>query len=70
MYAALLRLPGTMTHAQKAERVDTVLEALGLVKSKDTIIGEGNTATVIVRSGCTDDWCADRQLSTTALDNS
>jgi hypothetical protein len=44
-YAALLRLPGAMTHAQKAERVDTVLEALGLVKSKDTIIGECNTAT-------------------------
>lgn len=38
-YAALLRLPGSMTRKQKHERVDTVLEALGLVKSKDTIIG-------------------------------
>jgi hypothetical protein len=45
-YAALLRLPRAMTHAQKAERVDTVLEALGLVKSKDTIIGEWQDITV------------------------
>lgn len=39
-----------MSHKQKEERVDTVLEALGLVKSKDTIIGElhiaGTTRTV------------------------
>jgi hypothetical protein len=39
-YAALLRLPGAMTRKQKVERVDTVLEALGLTKSKDTIIGK------------------------------
>lgn len=29
-----------MTRKQKIERVDTVLEALSLGKSKDTIIGE------------------------------
>jgi ABC-type multidrug transport system ATPase subunit len=39
-YAALLRLPGSMTHKQKTDRVDRVMEALGLVKSKDTIIGK------------------------------
>lgn len=39
-YAALLRLPGSMSKKQKLDRVDTVLEALGLGKSKDTIIGE------------------------------
>jgi ABC-type multidrug transport system ATPase subunit len=38
-YAALLRLPGSMTRKQKVERVDTVLQALGLTKSRDTIIG-------------------------------
>lgn len=43
-YAALLRLPGSMTRKQKYERVDTVMEALGLVKSQNTIIGEHNTA--------------------------
>lgn len=38
-YAALLRLPRAMSRDEKLERVDTVLEALGLAKSKDTIIG-------------------------------
>lgn len=45
-YAALLRLPGSMTRKQKYERVDTVMEALGLVKSQNTIIGEHNMAKV------------------------
>jgi len=49
-YAALLRLPGSMSHKQKVERVDTVLEALGLVKSKDTIIGE-LPAAALTRAG-------------------
>eukprot|EP00878_Enallax_costatus_P009038 GHUV01009450.1.p1 GENE.GHUV01009450.1~~GHUV01009450.1.p1 ORF type:complete len:320 (+),score=81.64 GHUV01009450.1:240-1199(+) len=39
-YAALLRLPGSMKHEEKLQRVDTVVDALGLRKSVDTIIGE------------------------------
>eukprot|EP00803_Ostreobium_quekettii_P011326 evm.model.scf_570.3 EVM.evm.TU.scf_570.3 scf_570:75122-78373(+) len=37
-YAAMLRLPKTMTRAQKKQRVDTVIEALGLGKCRDTLI--------------------------------
>ena len=38
-YAAQLRLPRHMTLAQKKERVNTVITALGLDPCKDTIIG-------------------------------
>ena len=39
-YAAMLRLPRAMTKQQKVDRVETVIKALGLVKCKDTIVGE------------------------------
>lgn len=39
-YAALLRLPRSTTRAEKLARVDKVMDALGLSKSKETIIGE------------------------------
>lgn len=39
-YAALLRLPGGMKKEDKLQRVETVVDALGLRKSVDTIIGE------------------------------
>ena len=38
-YAAQLRLPRHMSKAQKRERVDTVITALGLDSCKDTIVG-------------------------------
>ncbi len=38
-YAALLRLPKSWTREQKLERVEMVLRGLGLVKARDTIIG-------------------------------
>ncbi|KAF6261731.1 hypothetical protein COO60DRAFT_1699664 [Scenedesmus sp. NREL 46B-D3] len=38
-YAALLRLPSSMSRGDKMGRVDQVIDALGLRKSKDTIIG-------------------------------
>lgn len=38
-YAAMLRLPRTMSSAQKKERVTEVIAALGLTKCRDTIIG-------------------------------
>ena len=38
-YAAMLRLPRTMTAAEKKERVGEVIAALGLNKCRDTIIG-------------------------------
>ena len=38
-YAAMLRLPRTMTKEQKMQRVSTVIQALGIEKCKDTIIG-------------------------------
>ena len=38
-YAAMLRLPRTMTNAQKEERVRNVIHTLGLDKCKDTIVG-------------------------------
>lgn len=38
-YAAMLRLPASMTAAQKGERVDSVIYALGLHKCRDTIVG-------------------------------
>lgn len=38
-YAALLRLPKTMTRSEKKKRVDNVIEALGLVKCRETLIG-------------------------------
>ena len=39
-YAAMLRLPRAMTKQQKVDRVETVIKALGLMKCKDTIVGE------------------------------
>ena len=39
-YAAMLRLPSTMTVADKRHRVDTVIKALGLDTCRDTIIGK------------------------------
>ena len=39
-YAAMLRLPRTMSHDDKKERVRTVIRALGIWTCKDTIIGE------------------------------
>ena len=38
-YAAMLRLPSTMTAEQKVERVDHVIHTLGLNKCRDTIVG-------------------------------
>ena len=38
-YAAMLRLPRTMSTPQKKERVGEVVAALGLAKCRDTIIG-------------------------------
>lgn len=38
-YAAMLRLPRTMSKAQKMERVSIVIKALGIEKCRDTIIG-------------------------------
>lgn len=39
-FAAMLRLPAHMTKAQKVERVENVIQALGLTRCRDTIIGE------------------------------
>ena len=38
-YAAMLRLPSTMSVAQKCERVENVIVSLGLDKCRDTIVG-------------------------------
>jgi ABC-type multidrug transport system ATPase subunit len=38
-YAAMLRLPKTMTKAQKLQRIQAVIDALGLDKCQNTIIG-------------------------------
>ena len=45
-YAAMLRLPRTMSVADKIHRVDTVIKALGLDTCRDTIIGEACVAGV------------------------
>lgn len=39
-FAAMLRLPSTMSTEQKMQRVDHVIRTLGLDKCKDTIVGE------------------------------
>ncbi|EFN53135.1 hypothetical protein CHLNCDRAFT_32365 [Chlorella variabilis] len=39
-FAAMLRLPKHKTKAQKLERVDAVIKALGLGRCRDTIIGD------------------------------
>lgn len=39
MYAALLRLPGTLTRTEKLQRVDDIIVDLGLQKCRNTIIG-------------------------------
>ena len=38
-FAAMLRLPRTFTTAQKVERINSVIRALGLEKCRNTIIG-------------------------------
>ena len=38
-FAAMLRLPSSMTSAQKTQRVETVITALGLTSCRNTIIG-------------------------------
>lgn len=38
-YAAMLRLPKSMTRTEKERRVDNVIEALGLTKCRETLIG-------------------------------
>ena len=38
-YAAMLRLPRSMSHVDKVARVDAVITALGLDKCRGTIIG-------------------------------
>ena len=38
-FAAMLRLPKDMNTAQKEERVETVIQTLGLQKCRNTIIG-------------------------------
>ncbi|KAH7284855.1 hypothetical protein KP509_34G074000 [Ceratopteris richardii] len=38
-YAALLRLPADMTRTQKADRVDEIIQQLGLERCRNTIIG-------------------------------
>ena len=38
-YAAMLRLPSAMSTEQKTERVEHVIQTLGLDKCKDTIVG-------------------------------
>ena len=38
-FAAMLRLPSSMTRAQKVARVADVIQSLGLGRCKDTIIG-------------------------------
>merc|ERR1739848_691313 len=43
MYTALLKMSSKFTRAQKAARVDEVIEQMGLVKSKDTKIGGAMT---------------------------
>ncbi|KAF5828872.1 hypothetical protein DUNSADRAFT_16957 [Dunaliella salina] len=39
MYAGMLRLPRTMTKAEKSARVEAVMSVLGIARSRDTIIG-------------------------------
>lgn len=38
-YAAMLRLPASMSAQQKVQRVEDVIAALGLDKCRDTIVG-------------------------------
>ena len=38
-YAAMLRLPRTMSHADKLHRIDVIITALGLKQCRDTIVG-------------------------------
>ncbi len=46
-FAAMLRLPRSMTKEQKIARVEAVIDTLGLRKCKDTIIG----ALIAIREG-------------------
>ena len=54
-YAAQLRLPRNMTKAQKKERVQTVIKALGLDSCSGTIIGE-LCSSCRLNSGCGSSW--------------
>ena len=38
-YAAMLRMPREMTTAEKKSRVETVIKALGIESTRNTIIG-------------------------------
>ena len=38
-YAAMLRLPSSMSKQEKKQRVEVVIQALGLIKCRNTIIG-------------------------------
>ena len=55
-YAAMLRLPSTMTVAQKEERVLNVIHTLGLDKCRDTIVGAWSAmhadAEMILHTSC------------------
>jgi ABC-type multidrug transport system ATPase subunit len=42
-YAAMLRLPKDMAKEEKTKRVDSVMQALGLQKCANTIIGREGT---------------------------
>ena len=58
-YAAMLRLPSTMTTEQKMDRVNHVIHTLGLDKCKDTIVGRH-----ILTAVCTLLYCCIIMLST------
>jgi hypothetical protein len=53
-YAAMLRLPRTMTTEQKKERVRTVIRALGIERCKDTIIGTRPSSMNVIIMTCLD----------------
>ena len=50
-YAAMLRLPQSMSHDAKKARVDDVINALGIQACKGTIIGARTRAPVTVQRG-------------------
>lgn len=40
MFSARLRLPGSMSYQEKAQRVDSLIQQLGLVSCADTYVGD------------------------------
>lgn len=46
MFSARLRLPGSMKHTEKAQRVSALIEQLGLVACADTHVGNEKVATL------------------------